>query len=156
MKNHLIVLIVLSLAILASPSWAQSDMPMAKAMTAESIRQANFSKLLSVHPVTLNTTASVNFVGSTATGSTAISLPTVRPFLMRLQNHNVGSITYNLFAANATGVIQPTATNSHLLDPSGAAVVSGKAHQRIYHDVPGISIGASGSTAVIIEFWGQE
>lgn len=156
MKRLLIVLVVLSLAIVACPSWAQSDMPMAKAMTAESIRQHNFNRLLSVQTVTLSTTASINFVGSTATGSTAIAVPTNAPYELRIHNHNVGSLTYTLFAADATGVTQPTATSSHLLDPFGNAVVSGRAYRQVFHSAPNISIGASGSTECIVEFWGQE
>ena len=147
--------LVVFIALMAQPSWAQTDMRMAKEMIAEDLRQNTFDRLISVETVTLDTDASINFVGSAATGTTAISVPTSTPFMLKIHNHNVGSLTYTLFAADVAGVTQPTATSSHLLTPSGDAVVSGKAHKQIFHAAPNISIGASESTEVQVEIWGR-
>ena len=148
--------LVVFIALMAQPSWAQTDMRMAKEMIAEELRQNTFDRLISVETKTLNTTASINFVGSAATGTTAISVPTTAPFMLKIHNHNVGSLTYTLFAAaDVTGVTQPTATSPHLLDPAGNPVVSGKAYKQIFHTAPNISIGASESTEVQVEIWGR-
>ena len=147
--------LVVFIALMAQPSWAQTDMRMAKEMIAEDLRQNTFDRLISVETVTLDTDASVNFVGSAATGTTAISVPTTSPFMLRLHNHNVGSVTYTLFAADTEGVTQPTATSSHLLTPNGNPVVSGKVYKQIFHAAPNISIGASESTEVQVEIWGR-
>jgi hypothetical protein len=155
MKRFILVLVVLAVALLAQPSWAQSDMKMAKEMIADELRQNTFDRLVSVQTVVLNTTASINFVGSAATGTTAITVPSALPFMLKIHNHNVGSLTYTLFAANAVGVTQPTATSPHLLDPFGAPVVSGKAYKQIFHAAPNLSIGASGATEVQVEIWGR-
>ena len=155
MNRFFIAALVVFIALMAQPSWAQTDMRMAKEMIAEELRQNTFDRLISVETVTLSTTASINFVGSAATGTTAISAPTTSPFMLRLHNHNAGAVTYTLFAADATGVTQPTATSPHLLDPAGAPVVSGKAYKQIFHAAPNISIGASASTEVQVEIWGR-
>jgi len=149
------ILILVLMVLCVSTVFAQRDMTMAKEMTADVIKQNNFNRLESVRTITLNTTASINFVGSTATGTTAVAVPEKSPFMLKIHNHNVGSLTYTLFAANAVGVTQPTATSSHLLSPFGAPVVSGKAYQQIFHSAPNISIGASGATEVIVECWTQ-
>lgn len=145
--------IVLALMLLVSASAFAQYQERDERLVERGIEYGEFDSLYSVNTVTLNTTASVNFVGSTATGSTAISVPTSVPYKLRLQNHNVGSITYTLFAADATGVTQPTATSSHLLSPQGEAVVSGKAWEKIFYSTPNISIGASGATEVQLEIW---
>jgi hypothetical protein len=59
-----------------------------------------------------------------------------------------------LVATAAAGVTLPTATASHLVDPFGNAVVSGRAYEGIFYQVPNISIGASGDQEVIVEIWG--
>ena len=147
--------LVVFIALMAQPSWAQTDMRMAKEMIAQELRQNTFDRLISVETVTLDTDASINFVESAATGTTAISVPTTSPFMLKIHNHNVGSLTYTLFDTDATGVIHPTATSSHLLDPVGNPVVSGRAYKQIFHVAPNISIGASGATEVQVEIWGR-
>ena len=155
MNRFFLAAIVVCIALLAQPSWSQTDMRMAKEMIAEELRQNTFDRLISVETVTLDTDASINFVESAATGTTAISAPTTAPFMLKIHNHNVGSLTYTLFAADAEGVTQPTATSPHLLDPAGNPVVSGKAYKQIFHAAPNISIGASESTEVQVEIWGR-
>lgn len=144
----------LVLMIIASvPGYAQYQ-DKDERLVEKSFEYGEFDELYSVQTVTLDTDASINFTGvSTATGSTAISVPTNVPFKIKIFNHNVGSLTYTLFESDATGVIQPTATSSHLISPWGEAVVSSKYWEKVFYTAPPMSIGASTSTEVIVECW---
>ena len=150
--KKLTIIAILSMLLVSNLSFAQYQ-EKDERLVERSIEYEQFDNLYSVDTVTLSTTESINFLGSTATGSTAIEVPNNRPYKLRIQNHNVGSLTYTIFDADETGVTQPTATSSHLLTPQGEPVVSNKAWEKIFYSAPNISIGASESTEVQIEIW---
>lgn len=163
MKKFLVVLL---LVVLAIPVFSQ-DLPLARRINDDNLRQNSFDNLVRSTYCSLSSTQHVTPNDITATGTyTSAYLGTEEgPLLLRIQNlGTTGKIYFKEYSASAgTGVAVTAATDPFLPSTHGNYLATGTAGQlapgevweKIYYEEPDLTFGGVAAATFTIQVFKQ-